>query len=138
MKANNIHENLQRNHGFKVATPAQFGVNMTKLFCFLGVISFFYGSRLWTPFLILGLLFLLAAIFTPFILAPVNAFWTSLGLVVAKFSNPIILFLTYIILITPIAILYRAFSKNSFKRKVEDNQSTWEKPSASRDLTQQF
>lgn len=138
MSKGSTHENLQRNHGFKVATPQRFGLNMSGLFFVFTAYLFLTGSGLWSGAFVVALLFLLAAIFIPFALAPINAFWTGLGLFLARFTNPIILAVIYIIVITPIALIYRIFSKETFRKKLTNSQSTWENRSPGSDLTRQF
>ena len=136
-KARN-HENLKRNHGFRAASPAQFGLTLTVLLTGLAAWAFFFGKANGLQFLI-GAVFvgLMTALF-PKLFAPFNWLWTGVGLALGKMTNPIILTAFYYILLTPIAVCFRLFSKDTFRKKHAKQKSTWVPHEGSGDMTRQF
>ena len=131
------HENIERNHGFKVATPSRFGFHMAFIFALFTAFCLWNSSSYWSGFLLISLLFLLAAVFMPFVLAPLNTLWTGLGIFGARITNPVLLAVIYFGFITPISLIFRTLSRESLKKKYSA-QSTWEDRSASSDLTRQY
>ncbi|MDC0043534.1 hypothetical protein OAJ03_01385 [Candidatus Pelagibacter sp.] len=62
-------------------------------------------------------------------ISPIKKVWLKFSIYLAKFMNPIILFIIFIVCFVPIGFLYKMFKLNNFKTKINnDRKSYWEKP----------
>ena len=68
---------------------------------------------------------MITAVFFPTLLRPLNISWMFLGLVLGKIFNPIILGIIYFFLITPIALVCRAFGRDELFLKKITKKSCW-------------
>ncbi len=64
--------------------------------------------------------FALAAWLAPAILAPLNRFWTRLGLVLHRITNPIVLGLLFYGVFTPLGLFYRRVLRKDFLKLKRD------------------
>ncbi len=55
---------------------------------------------------------MLAAIVAPKVLHPLNRVWTSLGLLLGKVVNPIVMGVVFLLAVTPIAVILRLLGKD--------------------------
>ena len=81
-----------------------------------------YNESFSILFISLSILFLVLAFFKPSYLYVLNFFWYKFGRFLQFLFTPIIMFLTFFLLITPISILMRIFSRKqlmnlNFKKK---------------------
>jgi len=80
--------------------------------------------RLWA--LPLSVIFLLAALIAPAVLAPLNRVWTALGALLHKITNPIILGVFFYLVFTPFGFVLRLFGKDFLRLTwVLDAESYW-------------
>ena len=71
--------------------------------------------RLWA--LIISLVFLILGLLNSKILIPLNKGWVKLGESLGKIIAPIVMFLVFFTILTPIAILLKLFGKDLLKIK---------------------
>ena len=67
--------------------------------------------------------FALAAWLAPAILAPLNRFWTWLGLVLHRVTNPIVLGLLFYGVFTPLGLFYRRVLGKDFLKLKQDAEA---------------
>ena len=65
--------------------------------------------------------------FAPRALGPLNRAWARLGLLLGRVVNPMVLGALYFLLITPVAVIGRAFGRDELRLKVRGKavQSYW-------------
>ncbi len=69
----------------------------------------------------------------PSVLGPVYKAWMGLAAILSKVTTPIFMGATYLIVVTPIAILRRTFGSNAMTRPPEADGSYWRpRPDAKR------
>ena len=101
----------------KKASNRSFGL----LFSFVFLIITFWPLlnsepiRLWA--LIISLTFLFLGILNSKILSPLNKGWIKFGELLGKIIAPIVMFLVFFIILTPIGILLKLFGKDLLKIK---------------------
>ena len=101
----------------KKASNRSFGL----LFSFIFLIITFWPLlnsepiRLWA--LIISLTFLFLGILNSKILSPLNKGWIKFGELLGKIIAPIVMFLVFFIILTPIGILLKLFGKDLLKIK---------------------
>lgn len=138
MRSQDNHENLKRNHGFKTASPAQFGITLAIVLGVTALLTIKKGGAQWTFFLTGSVIFTLISLLFPQVLGPLNWLWTRLGLLLARLTNPLILAGFYYLVLTPVALLYRFFSKQSFRTKYSEQEGTWTPHNSQSTMKQQF
>ena len=121
----NFHEDLSRAVIARRATDRQFGI-------VIGVVLALIGAKLHRHHTACIVLFVLAAVFLlvawvlPRVLKPLNAGWSFLGEHLAKVTNPVLITLTYVIGVLPLALLMRIAGKDPLRLKRGNvKQSYW-------------
>lgn len=62
---------------------------------------------------------------TPMALNPVYKVWMKFGLMMSRFTTPLIMGLVFFLVITPIAIIIKVMGKDAMKRKLAEDVSTY-------------
>ncbi|MCC6588235.1 MAG: hypothetical protein IT168_16200 [Bryobacterales bacterium] len=123
----NFHESYAR-AGSRPTSSANrtFGLVMAVAWAALALWPLRYGAHVRAPFLAVAAGFLLAAALVPNQLAPLNAFWTRLALLLGRVTNPMIMAIVFYGLITPAGFIARGAGWLSLIRKPEpDRPSYW-------------
>jgi|MDSV01.1.fsa_nt_gb hypothetical protein len=99
-----------------------FGLFFSLIFFLVFIWLVIYNESFSILFISLSILFLVLAFFKPSYLYVLNFFWYKFGRFLQFLFTPIIMFLTFFLLITPISILMRIFSRKqlmnlNFKKK---------------------
>lgn len=97
----------------------------TVVFAVIGLWPLIGGGavRLWS--LIVAVVFLLAALARPQVLAPLNRLWTRFGLLLQKITNPLIMGLVFYLAVTPTALVMRALGKDLLHRRIDRSAKTY-------------
>ncbi len=97
----------------------------------LAALCFFIGCKFNFYFFILVPAFLYLAFFNSDKLNYLNKKWVQLGLLLQKFTSPIILSIVYIAIIVPIKLYLKIFKKNFFNINIDlESKSYWLRPDA--------
>ena len=109
-----MHENHSRtgpaNSG---SSDRVFGLFFSLLFFATAMMPLTAGGRVRLWALAPCALLLLASLLAPSILSPLNRFWTRIGLLLNKVTNPIVLGVIFFLVITPISLLLRSLNKKT-------------------------
>ena len=109
----------------KLPSNRSFGFVMSAAFAIFALYPIFLiGTPNWW-LLGIGAVFLLLTIVKPDSLAILNRIWTRLGLLMAKFANPVVLGLMYFLIVSPIAIGMKLAGRDPLIRKFEPNSTTY-------------
>jgi hypothetical protein len=81
-------------------------------FTFLCLLLYLYQNKI--GFLYAGLIILVLGMTSPKLFNPLSSFWYGLGKVLGEISSRIILFFTYLIFVSPVAILKKTQWKKKF------------------------
>ena len=115
-------------HKQMISQSKKFGILFFVVFLIIGFwpLLSFEKIRIWSLFI--ALFFLLASIFKPSILEPLNKLWIKLGELLGRFIAPIIMSLIFFVILTPISILIKIFQKDILKLKLsKKDDSYWSK-----------
>jgi len=103
-----------------------FGLFFSAIFILIAAYGY---MKLWSELavfaLLTSILFAIATFSKPQILMPLNRLWFSLGLLLAKIVNPIVLGLIFFVLITPVSIITRLYGRDELKIKKRTVGSYW-------------
>jgi len=120
------YEDFHRDESVNPSSDRTFGIVLAAFFALIGVLPLLRGHalRLWA--LPLSVIFLLAGLAAPAVLAPLNRIWTALGALLHKITNPIILGVFFYLVFTPFGSLMRLFGKDFLRLKwVPHAESYW-------------
>jgi signal transduction histidine kinase len=106
----------------------QFGFFFSSVFLVLSFIFGLRGEYLASLFVFLIAIFLGAsAIFAPMRLTIINRLWTSFGILLGKLTNPLLLLAIFLLVVTPYALILRAFKRDLLRlRGLDSELSYWE------------
>lgn len=76
-------------------------------------------------FLILSIFVAIITLSVPHLLEPFNRSWYSLGLLLGRIVNPIVLGFIFFFLITPVSLIGRIFRRDVLRLKKRSEQSYW-------------
>jgi hypothetical protein len=79
--------------------------------------------RLWAA--PIAAIFLILALVSPGVLAPLNRLWTAFGLLLARIVSPIMLFLVYVIAVVPTALVLRLMGKDPLHRDFDAGAASY-------------
>lgn len=83
------------------------------------------ASIIWSIFLLLGVLLLVAAFATPKVLAPLNRAWFLLGEILGRTISPLVMLAIFFFLLTPIGVLTRLFGRDELHLRRQEGGSFW-------------
>ena len=81
------------------------------------------GFVLW-PWVLCGLLALMGLV-APMSLRPVYKIWMRFGLMMSRFTTPLIMGLVFFLVITPVALVMKIMGRDPMKRKLAHDQTTY-------------
>ena len=86
------------------------------------------GFVLW-PWVLCGILALMGLV-APMSLRPVYTVWMRFGLMMSRFTTPLIMGLVFFLVITPVALIMKLLGKDPMRRKLAQDQATYRVNSA--------
>src|SRR5262245_16761052 len=101
----------------KASSERSFGMVFAGVFAIIGTWPLLRGHepRLWA--LPLAALFLLAGLFTPNLLRPLNVLWTRFGAVLHHIVAPLVMGAVFFLVVVPVAMIIRRFGKDPLRLK---------------------
>jgi hypothetical protein len=110
----------------KAASDRNFGIVFAAAFTALAIYNAWHGGKLWPWGGVVAAVFLVVALVRPSLLALPNRLWIKLGMALGRIVTPIVLGGLFFLVVTPVALLGRAFGKEFLKLRPEpDAQSYW-------------
>ena len=119
-------KDIMKNQKIDLPENKKFGFFFS--FIFLLVCIYFYftaNQSLAYIFLSLSFLFLSVSLYKPQILKPLNKLWFQFGMLLSRIISPIVLGIIFFIILSPVAMLTRAFGRDILKLKKGNNNSYW-------------
>ena len=109
----------------KKNSTKSFGILFFIVFFVIGVWPVFNSEnlRLWS--IILSFLFLISGLVNANFLNPLNRAWIKFGEILGKIIAPVVMFLIFFVLITPLSFVIRIFGKDLLNIKFLKKSSYW-------------
>ncbi len=107
-----LHEDLGSHTATKTSSDRSFGLWFALFALLVGLQPLRSAHRVRGWALIVAAAFMLAAIVAPKVLHPLNRVWTSLGLLLGKVVNPIVMGVVFLLAVTPNAVILRLLGKD--------------------------
>ena len=115
-----------QSHPVGGSSDRSFGLVFAAFFAIVGCWPLRHGLPVRTWALAVGGVFLVAAVVAPSVLAPLNRIWTQFGVLIGRFTNPIVTALLFFVVFTPFAVVLRLSGKDLLRLKLEpDAKSYW-------------
>src|SRR5688572_16553774 len=102
-----------------------FGYFFAVLFGGLGAYALWTGREWGWIATGVGVVLALAAAIAPRVLHRANRAWFALGMLLARFVNPVVLGLLFFVVVTPMALLMRAFGKRPLFLRFDPGAKTY-------------
>tara|TARA_B100000767_G_C19555037_1_gene446572 strand:- start:63 stop:440 length:378 start_codon:yes stop_codon:yes gene_type:complete len=102
-----------------------FGLLFCIVFLVVGLWPLTNGNTAHVYLILVSLLFLILGLINSKILSPLNKSWVKFGEILGKVIAPIIMFLVYFIVLTPISLIVRIFGKDLIGLKFSKKQDTY-------------
>jgi len=102
-----------------------FGLLFCIVFLVVGLWPLTNGNTAHVYLILVSLLFLILGLINSKILSPLNKSWVKVGEILGKVIAPIIMFLVYFIVLTPISLIVRIFGKDLIGLKFSKKQDTY-------------
>ncbi len=113
------HENFRRRGEVKRSSDRGFGLVFAVVFLIVGAGPALRGLplRLWA--LALAVLFLVAALLHPRLLAPLNRAWTRVGLLLGHIVGPIALAVLFYLVVAPTGLVLRLLGRAKMRSRFD-------------------
>ena len=103
-----------------------FGLLFFIVFLIIGLWPLKNGDNLNIYFIAISITFLILGLINSKLLSPLNKIWIKLGEVLGIIISPIVMFLVYFIVLTPVSLIVRLFGKDLLGVKfLKKNDSYW-------------
>jgi hypothetical protein len=120
------HESFSRDETVTAGSDRSFGIVMAAAFSVLAVLNAWHGGRVWPWTAGVAVLFVIAALFYPAVLNPLNRAWLKLGLLLHTVVNPIVMALVFYGTVLPTGLVARGMGKDLLRLKLQpDARSYW-------------
>lgn len=120
-----IHEDIRREDEVEGSSDRSFGLVFAAVFLIIAAwpVIFRPGWRWWA--LAVAAIFLVIALVSPGVLAPLNRQWMKLGLLLAHIVSPIALGILFYLVFFPIGLLMRLFGADPLRLKIDRASSSY-------------
>jgi hypothetical protein len=125
MKALETHESYVRDEEVQRPPDRQFGIVFTVVFTIVAVWPLVRGNSIRWWSVGVAAVFLVIAAIAPRLLAPLNAVWLWIGLLLHRCVSPIVLGLVFFSTVTPIGLVLRALGKDPLRLQFDPKAPTY-------------
>ena len=113
-------------HAGQLPSNQKFGWVFACIFGLGGAYAIYQSNIGWaTGLFALAMLFALAAVVVPTVLAPLNRLWFRLGILLGRIISPIVLGIMFFLLITPVAVVARLCGRDALRIKRRRVTTYW-------------
>ena len=127
---------------FKVKNPSEknFGIVFSLIFFIISLYLYFVYDKIYYQLFALSIIFLLASVLFSKILIIPNKIWVKFGNILNRIISPIIMFIIYFFVITPIGLMMKILGKDLLNQKINiQKKSYWTlKNNSSSSIKDQF
>ncbi len=109
-----------------VGSERSFGLVFATVFAIIGLWPVIAGAnpRWWV--LAISLMFIVAALLIPAVLAPLNRVWFKFGLLLGRIVGPVVMALIFFVAVTPTALIFKLRRKDLLRlARQPDAKSYW-------------
>jgi hypothetical protein len=119
------HESLRSHEQSAGPSDRAFGLVFAGVCAIAGMISLWRHRGSGLPLLVIGLMFLIAALVIPGLLSPLNRLWMWFGRRIQVIVNPVVMVILFYGVIFPVGLIMRAFGKDPFQQRRDPHATTY-------------
>jgi hypothetical protein len=120
------HEVFSREEKVVAGSDRSFGLVMAAALAAVTLLNVWHAGRLWPWTGGLAALFLVAGLFRPSVLNPLNRIWLKFGLLLHRVVNPVVMALLFYGTVLPTGLVMRLLGKDLLRLKRQpDAESYW-------------
>jgi hypothetical protein len=120
------HEVFSREEKVVAGSDRSFGLVMAAALAAVTLLNVWHAGRLWPWPGGLAALFLVAGLFRPSVLNPLNRIWLKFGLLLHRVVNPVVMALLFYGTVLPTGLVMRMLGKDLLRLKRQpDAESYW-------------
>ena len=113
----------------KISSNKSFGIVFFIVFLIISIYPIINNNEIRVWSIIVSIIFLIMGLRNSRYLTPLNIMWCKFGILLGNLISPIVMGLIFFIIVTPIGLLMRIFSKNFLNLKKNNDNSYWVKTS---------
>ena len=120
----------EKKQDLKQGSNRSFGIVFSIFFALLAFYFYYKNGNINLLIILISVIFLILGLFKSNILTPLNILWFKFGILLSKIISPLIMYLIFFIIVTPLAILAKIVRKdflNLDKNKNLKKMTYWEK-----------
>ena len=116
---------MKEHSSIQIGSSRSFGLVFAVVFSLIGLYPLIndHPIRMWS-IIIAGGFFILSFV-APKVLEPLNILWFKFGLLLARFINPVVMLIIYVIAILPTGLLLKLFGKDLLLLKFDNSASSY-------------
>ena len=115
----------KRKTSIKKSSERNFGIIFFLFFCLIGLWPILKSEKVNFIYLSIGIIFLILGLVTPKLLKYPNLIWYKFGIILGNIISPLIMFIIYFCLITPISFLMKIIHKDLINIKSDSNKNSY-------------
>jgi len=116
---------FQGNTEIKMGSDRSFGLVFSMVFLLVSFFPLFSGGRIRIWELVVSLIFMTLAIFSPRLLQGLNFIWFRFGLYLNKFVSPLIMGIVFFFTVTPIGLLMKLRNKDLLNERFDASKESY-------------
>ena len=109
----------------KVSSNKSFGIVFSIFFLLISVYLLLNNNPIYYWSLFVSFIFLVLGLMNSKILSPLNLLWFKFGILLGKIVSPVVMGIIFFLVVTPISILLKIFSKDVLNLKFNNNKTYW-------------
>ena len=109
----------------KINSNRSFGIVFSVVFLLVALYPLLNNEniRIWS--LIISIIFLLLGLINSRILTPFNHLWFKFGIILGKLVSPLVMYIIFFLVVTPIGLLMKLLRKDILNLKRNKNETYW-------------
>ena len=111
----------------KISSNKSFGIVFFIVFLIISIYPIINNNEIRVWSIIVSIIFLIMGLRNSRYLTPLNIMWCKFGILLGNLISPIVMGLIFFIIVSPIGLLMRIFSKNFLNLKKNNDNSYWVK-----------
>ena len=109
----------------KVSSNKSFGIVFSIFFLLISVYLLLNNNPIYYWSLFVSFIFLVLGLMNSKILSPLNLLWFKFGILLGKIVSPVVMGIIFFLVVTPISIILKIFSKDVLNLKFNNNKTYW-------------
>lgn len=116
---------MKNRNDVKIGSEKSFGIVFFIVFMIIGVFVYKKSFVISISLFSISLFFLISGLFFSKFLKKPNILWFKFGLLISRFTSPIIMFVLYTCVVIPTGIFYSFLKKKQYTKRMDNKLDTY-------------